>query len=162
QVAASARGDGITSGKIRGLSFQTQLTVDQAVKLAAGAQTNGEPLARIDASAALSGADLVELTRARGAPAALEAFLGRPVAVSLDVPGLLVGRMANLAGQEHAPAEGRLQGHLTLSGSPASPQLSGQFQIRDVQRAEKHLGSADLYLEASRDGGLVHLGINPP
>src|SRR5205823_11553785 len=66
QLALSARGDGITSGKVRGLSFQTQLDVDQAVKLAAGAQANGDSIGQVDATLALSGAELVQLARAKG------------------------------------------------------------------------------------------------
>ncbi|MFL5311905.1 MAG: translocation/assembly module TamB domain-containing protein [Myxococcales bacterium] len=161
-LAASARGDGITSGKIRGLSFQTQLAVDEAVKLSFGAQSNGDPIARVEATAALSGSEMVELARAKVDSASLEPLLGRPLSLTLDVPALLVGRVANLAGQDRSPAEGRLQGRLTVSGSAASPQLQGQFQLRDVERDRKHLGNADLYVEATRDGGLLHLGINPP
>ncbi len=162
QLAASVRGEGITSGRVRGLSFQTQLTVDEGVKLAASAQSNGDAIGRVDASAALSGAELVELARAKAAPATLEPLLGRQVSLTLEVPGLLVGRVANLAGQDRVPAEGRLQGRLALSGTPASPRLTGQFQLRDMQRDEKHLGSADLYVEATGGGALLHLGINPP
>ncbi|HKC61690.1 MAG TPA: translocation/assembly module TamB domain-containing protein [Myxococcales bacterium] len=162
QLALSARGEGITSGKVRGLSFQTQLDVDQAVKLAAGAQANGDSIGRLDGTVALSGAELVQLARAKGSSAAVEPLLGRSVSVALEVPGLLVGRMANLAGRDRTPAEGWLQGRLSLTGSPASPQLRGQFQLRDVAREQKRLGNADLYVEANSDGALVHLGINPP
>ena len=162
QLAASARGEGITSGKVRGLSFQTQLAVDEGVKLSFGAQSNGDPIGRLEATAALSGAELVELARAKVDPASLEPLLGRGLSLTLDVPGLLVGRVANLAGQDRSPAEGRLQGRLALSGTAASPRLQGQFQLRDVERERKHLGNADLYVEATRDGALLHLGINPP
>ena len=162
QLAVSARGEGITSGKLRGLSFQTQLALDQGVKLSFGAQSNGEPIGQLEASAALSGAELIELAQAKVDPAALDPLLGRPVALTLDVPGLLVGRVANLAGQERGPAEGRLQGRLVLSGTAASPRLSGQFQLRDVARQSKRLGNADLYVEATNEGALLHVGLNPP
>ena len=162
QLTVNARGDGITSGKMKGLAFQTQLSVADAVKLSAGAQSNGDAIGLVEASASISGAEIVELVRARGAAQTLDPLLGRPVAMTLDVPGLLVGRVAGLTGQEQSPAEGRLQGHLALSGSPASPRIVGQFQVRDVERGQKRLGNADLYLEGTRDGALLHLGINPP
>src|SRR5205823_4161301 len=72
QLAASARGEGITSGKVRGLSFQTQLAVDEGVKLSFGAQSNGDPIGKLEATAALSGAELVELARAKVDPASLD------------------------------------------------------------------------------------------
>jgi len=162
QLALAARGEGITSGRMRGLSFQTQLDVDQAVKLAAGAETSGDSIGRIDANVGLSGAEIVQLLRTKAAPEVVDPLLGRSVSVALDVPGLLVGRVANMAGTDRAPAEGYLKGRLTLTGSLASPQLLGQFQIRDVERERRRLGNADLYLEGNRDGALVHLGINPP
>ena len=162
QLALAARGEGITSGKMRGLSFQTQLDVDQAVKLVAGAQTGGDSIGQVDATAALSGAELVQLARTKADPAVIDPLLGRSVSMALDVPGLLVGRVANLAGSDRSPAEGYLKGHLSLTGSLASPQMQGQFTLRDVERERRRLGNADLYIEGNRDGALVHLGINPP
>ena len=115
QLALSARGDGIAAGKLRGLSFQTQLGVDQEVKLAFGAQAQGDALGRLDATLRLSGEELVELIRGRSDPAVVDPLLDRPISVALDVPGLLVGRVATLAGQAKSPAEGRLIGHLASS-----------------------------------------------
>lgn len=162
QIAASARGDGVTSGKLRGLSFQSQLALDRALTFNLGAQSNGDPLGRLDASAQVSGAELVQLARRRGDRALVDPLLDRQLSVALDFPGLLVGRVANLTGGDQSPAEGRLEGHIALTGSAASPRLQGQLQIRDLQRATNRMGNLDLYVEGNRQGALLHLGVTPP
>jgi len=162
QLTAAARGDGVTSGKLRGLSFQSQLTLDRAFTFALGAQANGEPIGRLDANAAVSGAELVQVARSRAAPRVLDPLLDRAISIAMDFPGLLVGRVANLTGSTQSPAEGRLQGHIALTGTAAVPRLEGQLQLHDLERASNHLGNADLYVEANRGGALLHLGINPP
>ena len=162
QLTAAARGDGVTSGKLRGLSFQSQLTLDRAFTFALGAQANGEPIGRLDANAAVSGAELVQVARSRAAPRVLDPLLDRAISIAMDFPGLLVGRVANLTGSTQSPAEGRLQGHIALTGTAAVPRLEGQLQLHDLERASNHLGNADLYVEANRGGALLHLGIDPP
>ncbi|HWE23316.1 MAG TPA: translocation/assembly module TamB domain-containing protein, partial [Myxococcales bacterium] len=162
QLAVSARGDGVTSGKLRGLSFQSELALDRALTFNLGAQTNGEPIGRLDASAQVSGAELVQLGRRHVDRALVDPLLDRPISVVVDFPGLVVGRVANLAGRDDSPAEGRLEGHIALTGSAASPQLKGQLQIRDLERAANQMGDLDLYVEGDRKGALLRLGITPP
>jgi translocation and assembly module TamB len=162
QLAASARGDGVTSGKVRGLSFQSELALDRTFTFNLGAQTNGEPIGRLDATAALSGGEVVDLARHRADAARIDPLMDRAISVALDFPGLLVGRVANLTGSGETPAEGRLQGRISLTGSPAAPRLEGKLQIHDMERASNQMGNLDLYVEGNRQGALLHLGINPP
>src|SRR5439155_17917359 len=124
--------------------------------------SNGESIGRVDATAAVSGAELVEVARRRAATAVLDPLLDRSLSVTLDFPGLLIGRVANLTGSDQSPAEGRLQGRIALTGTAAAPHLQGQLQIHDMERAQNHMGSMDLYVEGSRNGALLHLGITPP
>src|SRR5262249_41179801 len=42
------------------------------------------------------------------------------------------------------------------------PQLTGQLTMKDLSKEEKKLGGADLYLEASSGGALLHVGVDPP
>src|SRR5207302_132304 len=58
--------------------------------------------------------------------------------------------------------EGRLTGRVALSGTPARPELKGQLTVRDLSAQEKKLGAADVYVEASSAGALLHVGIDPP
>ena len=89
---------------------------------------------------------------------------GRSVAVPVRIFGDIEDPESNVSQyiQERGPAEGRLQGRLVLSGTAAAPRLSGQFQLRDVARQSKRLGNADLYVEATNEGALLHVGLNPP
>src|SRR5205814_1448715 len=116
-----------------------------------GAQANGEAVMRADSTFKISGAELVELVRSRGDRATLDPLLGRPVNVVLDVPGLVIGRMAQLAGKPDLPAEGRLEGHFVLTGSAAEPRLEGRLDVevkvsglvgKPVPEGEAHLKNA--------------------
>jgi len=163
KVVASAHGQSIVVGqKLHGLSFQSDLAIDDQVKFGLGAQANGEAVMRADSTFKISGAELVELVRSRGDRATLDPLLGRPVNVVLDVPGLVIGRMAQLAGKPDVPAEGRLEGHFVLTGSAAEPRLEGRLDVKDVLAREKKIGNADLYVEATSAFALLHIGINPP
>jgi len=163
KIVASAHGQSIVVGqKLHGFAFQTDLTVDQQVKFGFGAQANGEAVMRADSTFKVSGAELVELARSRNDPSTLEPLLDRPISVALDVPGLVIGRVAQLAGKPDVPAEGRLEGHFTLTGSAADPRLEGRMAVKDVLAREKKIGNADLYVEATSAFALLHVGINPP
>src|SRR5207248_4133306 len=80
----------------------------------------------------------------------------------LDIPGLVIGRVAQLAGRPDIPAEGRLEGHFSLTGSAADPRLEGRLEVKDVFAQKKRLGNADMYVEATSAFALLHVGINPP
>src|SRR5205814_2019802 len=117
-----------------------------------GAQANGEAVMRADSTFKISGAELVELVRSRGDRATLDPLLGRPVNVVLDVPGLVIGRMAQLAGKPDLPAEGRLEGHFVLTGfAPlvrrAGGTLDAEVKVsglvgKPVPEGEAHLKNA--------------------
>src|SRR5207248_7286203 len=81
--------------------------------------------------------------------------------VSMSIPGLPIARASQLAGKK-AVAEGKLTGRLALTGTPARPRLVSQLTLKDLTRAQKKLGAVDFYVEADGNGGLVHLGIDPP
>ncbi|MFL5437204.1 MAG: translocation/assembly module TamB domain-containing protein [Myxococcales bacterium] len=162
KVVASAWGESIVAGQIHGLSFQSELSVDKETKFGLGAQANGEAVARADSTFAVSGAEMAQLLRRRGDRQALEPILDRPVSMTIDIPGLVIGRMAQLAGKPDVAAEGRIEGHLKLAGSAASPRLEGRMVVKDVLARQKKLGNAELYVEADGHSALLHVGINPP
>ena len=161
KLVASARGESIVAGQIHGLSFQSELSVDKEVKFGLGAQANGEAVTRADSTLAVS---------ERRSPGFWDAAAtgrrstrsDRPLSVAIDIPGLVIGRMAQLAGRPDVAAEGRIEGHLTLAGSAASPRVQGRVAVKDVLAGQKKLGNADLYLEADAHSALLHVGINPP
>ena len=154
-------GENVSVGRLHGLGFQGQLDVGPKVKLTFGAQSQGDVVAKIEAGAALSGAELVELLHRRKDPNAVGPLLDRQVTFALDIPGLPIARASELAGRNDV-AEGRVTGHVALSGTAARPQLKGQIALKDLATKDKHLGSADFHIEADSAGALVHLGIDPP
>ncbi len=154
-------GNEVTVGNLHGLAFQGALAIRDTVRATLGAQSEGDVVARGEMSASLSGGELVEVLMRRGDRAAIEPLLDRAVSLTLEIPGLPVARASQLAGRAGV-AEGRLTGRIALSGTPARPQLTGQLTLRDLSAQEKKLGSADLYMEASSAGALLHVGIDPP
>ncbi|MFN2550180.1 MAG: translocation/assembly module TamB domain-containing protein [Myxococcales bacterium] len=161
QLHLYSSGDNVTVGRLHGLGFQGQLDIVDQVKLTAGAQSQGDVVARLDAGASLSGAELLELMARRNEPDAIAPLLDRTVSMTLEIPGLPIARASQLAGKT-AVAEGKLTGRVALTGTPARPHLVGQLALRDLAARDKHLGQADLYVEAESSGALVHVGIDPP
>src|SRR5439155_1391392 len=121
----------------------------------------GDVVARMDASASVSGAELVELLERRNDRQAIAPLLDRALSFNLEIPGLPIARASQLAGRS-AVAEGRLAGRVALSGTPARPQVNGQLTLRDLTAQQNKLGAADLYLEGNSGGALLHVGIDPP
>ena len=156
-----AEGQNVTAGQVHGLGFQSELSIADKVKLTLGAQAQGEAVARLEAGAALSGAEVIELLQRRGEPDAIAALLDRSVSLTLEIPGLPIARASQLAGRQ-AVAQGKVVGHLALVGTPARPRLTGQVSIKDIAAKDRKLGEADLYLEADSAGALLHVGIDPP
>jgi translocation and assembly module TamB len=160
-VQLDATGDAVSVGKLRGLDFQGVLAVGEQVKLTFGAQSQSAAVASIEASAGISGKELVALAGNHDA-AAIEPLLDRHLSVALEFPGLVLGRAAALAGQTGAPAEGRLEGRIALTGTAARPQLQGHLALANLETGKSKLGHADLYVEGDSSGVLVHLGVDPP
>jgi translocation and assembly module TamB len=159
-LSMSASGDSITVGRLHGFGFQGEMGIASSVKLSLGATAQQDVVARLDAKAALSGGELLELIQRRDDPA-IEPLLGRAVSLMLDIPGLPIARASQWAMQKSV-AEGRLTGHLALSGTPARPRLTGRLEIKDVASGERKLGQADLYVDADQSGALLHVGLDPP
>jgi len=157
----STAGENVTVGRVHSLAFQGELTIADKVRASLGAQSQGDVVASFQAGASLSGAELVQLALRRGERDAIAPLLDRSVTLNLEVPGLPIARASQLTGQAGL-AEGRLTGRVALSGTPARPQLTGQVSIRDVTSEQKRLGAADISVEASSSGALVHLGLDPP
>ncbi len=162
EVKLTASGTDVTVGKLQGLDFQTDLSLGKSVQLKLGAQAKGTDLARLEATVGVSGAEFVELVQQKGDEASLAPLLDRPINVALDIPGLIIGRVAQLAGRKELPAEGRLEGRVTLTGSAARPRLVGKLAVRDLAAGKRKLGEADLYVEGDSAGALIRLGIDPP
>ena len=160
-LSVSATGNSIGVGRLRGLGFQGQLGIANSVKLSFGATAQHEVVARLDATAALSGGELFELIQRRDDPEAVAPLLGRAVSLTLDIPGLPIARASQWALQKSV-AEGKLTGHLVLSGTPARPRLAGRLEMKDVATGDRKLGRADLYVDADGNGALLHAGIDPP
>ncbi|HEY2031681.1 MAG TPA: translocation/assembly module TamB domain-containing protein [Myxococcales bacterium] len=154
-------GENVSSGKLHGLGFQGQLDVGPKVKLTFGAQSGPAVVARLDADAALSGGELVELLRRRDDPDAVAPLLDRQLGLTLEIPGLPIARASQLAGR-NAVAEGRVVGRVTLAGTAARPRLKGQLSIKDVSARETRLGSAEVDLDANDAGAVLHVGLDPP
>jgi translocation and assembly module TamB len=155
------RGNDVSVGRLHGLAFQGELAIAEKIRATAGAQAQGDVVARLESSASLSGAELVQLVVRRGDEEAIEPLLDRAVSVDLQIPGLTIARASQLAGKEGF-AEGRVTGHVTLSGTAARPQLIGQLRMLDLSKEARKLGGADLYVEASASGALLHLAVDPP
>ena len=162
EAKLTASGSEIAMGKLSGLDFQADLALGKTVQLKLGAQAKGTDIARLEATVGLSGAELVELVRQKGSEVSMAPLLDRPVNLALDIPGLVIGRVAQAAGRKESPAEGRLEGRVTLTGSPAQPRLLARLAVRDVAAGSRRLGQADLYVEGDSAGALLHLGIDPP
>ncbi|TMA25312.1 MAG: hypothetical protein E6J78_18030 [Deltaproteobacteria bacterium] len=162
QLALSSSGTGVSVGRLHGLAFQAELGVTDQVKLVAGAQAQGDTVARLEAKAALSGGEILELVERRNDPQALTPLFDRVVSMTLEIPGLPIARASQLAGQKQAMAEGRVVGRVVLSGTPARPHLTGRITLRDLTSQKSKLGAADVYLEADAAGALLHVGIDPP
>lgn len=160
-LQVSTAGEKVTVGRLHGLDFQGELGIADKVKMTFGAQSQTSAVARMEAGASVSGAELVEAARRRAMREAVAPLLDRNISLTLEVPGLPIARATNLAGKA-AVAEGRLDGHLALSGTAARPQLRGEFTLKDLQAKAQHLGAADLYVEADSAGALLHVGIDPP
>jgi len=161
QLHLYSSGENVTVGRLHGLGFQGQLDIVDQIKLAVGAQSQGDVVARLDAGASLSGAELIEVAARRDDPDAIAPLLDRAVSLTLEIPGLPIARATQLAGRQ-AVAEGKLTGRVALTGTPARPRLTGQLALKDLSAREKHLGAGDLYVEADSGGALLHLGIDPP
>jgi autotransporter translocation and assembly factor TamB len=153
-------GNEITVGRLHGLAFQGALAIKNTVGATLGAQSEGDVVARGEMKASVSGGELVEVLLRRDR-SAIGPLLDRAVSLSLEIPGLPIARASQLAGQAKV-AEGRLTGRVALSGTPARPQLTAQLTVRDLSAKERKLGAADVYVEASSAGALLHLGIDPP
>jgi len=160
-VELNTAGEDVTVGRLHDLAFQGTLGIGDKVKATFGAQSQGDVVARMDASASLSGAELVELVERRSDRQAIAPLLDRAVSFNLEIPGLPIARASQLAGRG-AVAEGRLAGRVAVSGTPARPQVTGQLTLRDLTAQQNKLGAADLYLEGNSGGALLHVGIDPP
>ena len=154
--------DDLSSGKLHDLGLQGELSVAERIRIELSAQTKGDVLAQLNATVGLSGAETVHLARHFSEPAEISALLDRPLELVLDLPGLLVGRAAQVAGQKELPAEGRLEGKITLKGTPAKPELVGRLAVRDLHAHGKQLGNAEIYLEGDAAHAALHVDINPP
>ncbi len=148
-------------GQLHGLAFQGELGIADKVKLTLGAQAQGDAVAQLEAGASLSGAELEELLQHRDDPETIAGLLDRSVTMTLDIPGLPIGRASRFAGRG-AMAEGRLTGRVSLSGTPARPRLVAKLDLKDLSQGKNKLGAMDLYAEAEQTGALLHLGIDPP
>ncbi len=155
------RGEEVSVGRLHGLAFQGSLSVGDKVRASLGAQAQGDNVARAEASASLSGAELVQLAVHRADEKVIAPLLDRAVAFELQIPGLPIARASQLAG--HAGlAEGRITGRVALSGTPARPRLIGQLKIQDLSAQENKLGAADFYVEGNSAGALLHVALDPP
>src|SRR5260221_2123272 len=154
----TAAGEQVSVGRLHELNFESKLEIADKVAFTLTAQTQGEPVARVEAGAAVSGAELVE---AALDPKALQPLLDRALSFVLEIPGLPIARASKLAGRT-AVAEGKVVGRIALTGTPARPRLVGQIGIKDIAAKEKRLGASDLYVEADEHGALLHVGIDPP
>lgn len=161
QLQVFTSGEHVNLGRLHGIGFQGDLTIADKVKLSLGAQSQGEVVARLDAGAALSGAEILEVIARRKDAGAMAPLLDRAVSLTLDIPGLPIARASQLAGQTPV-AEGTVRGRLALLGTAARPHLTGQLSIKDIASRDKRLGAADLYVEADSAGALMHVGIDPP
>ena len=161
QLQVVTGGEQVSAGRLHGLDFQGDLGITDKVKLTFGAQSQGDVVATVEAGAALSGAELLELVERRNDREAIAPLLDRSVSVSMSIPGLPIARASQLAGKK-AVAEGKLTGRLALTGTPARPRLVSQLTLKDLTSAQKKLGAVDFYVEADGSGGLMHLGIDPP
>jgi translocation and assembly module TamB len=160
-LQVDTRGEDVTVGRLHGLGFQGELGITDKLRATLGAQSQGDVVARLDASASLSGAELVELAQRRGDREAIAPLLDRAVSLNLAIPGLPIARASQLAGRA-AIAEGRITGRVNLSGTPARPQLTGQLALRNLSAQDNRLGAGELYLEANSGGALLHVGLDPP
>jgi autotransporter translocation and assembly factor TamB len=156
-----SQGENVSVGRLHGLGFQGELAVSDKVKLTVGAQSQGVVVAHLEAGAALSGPEILELLGRRDEPDAIAPLLDRSVSLALEIPGLPIARASQLAGKA-AVAEGKITGRASLSGTAARPRLVGQLTLRDVTSRQRKLGGGDFYLEADAAGALVHLAIDPP
>jgi len=154
-------GNEVNIGRLHGLAFQGALGIRDKVRATLGAQSQGDVVARGEMGASLSGGELVEVLMRRGDRAAIAPLLDRAVSLNLEIPGLPIARASQLAGRAGV-AEGRLTGKVALSGTPARPELTAQLTVRDLSAQEKKLGAADVYVEATSAGALLHVGIDPP
>ncbi|TMA86879.1 MAG: hypothetical protein E6J63_15775 [Deltaproteobacteria bacterium] len=154
-------GNDVAIGRLHGLAFQAALAIKDKVQATLGAQSQGDVVARAEMAASLSGGELMEVLMRRGDRVAIAPLLDRAVSLNLDIPGLPVARASQLAGRAGV-AEGRFAGKVAVSGTPARPELKGQLTVRDLSAQEKKLGAADVYVEASSAGALLHVGIDPP
>lgn len=162
EVKLSASGDSITVGKLQGLDFQSELALGKNLQLKLGAQAKGTDLARLEGTVGLSGAEVVELALQKPGDRSIGPLLDFPINLALDIPGLVLGRVSQMAGRKETPAEGRIEGRVTLTGSPARPRLVAKLVVRDVAAGTRKLGHADVYVEADSAGALLHLGMDPP
>jgi hypothetical protein len=180
QLVFDASATGLSTTKLRDLSFQSHLEIAHRIVLSAGAQGGGQTLVRADATAQLSSRELVQIARRASAARArrtagaaadsgqliddrsLAQLLDRSLNVRIAVPGLVLGRAALVAGAKAPPAEGRLSGAIEIKGTPAAPNVVGRVEVKDFSAQNKRLGNADVYLEANARGALLHLGIDPP
>jgi translocation and assembly module TamB len=178
-----ASGSHLNSGKVRDLSFETGLAADKRIRMSAAVEGGGQPILRAEATVALASREVVQVARrasavraarkqgaepyaSGGAPliddATLTSLLDRALSVRVEVPGLLLGRAALVAGQDGVPAEGKLTGLIEVKGTPAVPEIKGRLEVKDFSTQARRLGNADAYVEGDGKGVLVHLGINPP
>ena len=141
-------------------------TPKEPAKPNAGAQSASMPLLRLTATLGLSGKDLVAFALHPSGDRNFAPLLDKPVNVTLEIPGLVIGRVAQLAGRTDSPAEGKLEGRIALTGTGARPQLQGRLAVSDIETTatgqKARLGQADLYVEADSAGALLHVGIDPP
>ncbi|HTO95841.1 MAG TPA: translocation/assembly module TamB domain-containing protein [Myxococcales bacterium] len=160
-LQVDTRGKDVSVGRLHGLAYQGELAIADKVRATAGAQSQGDVVARLDGSAALSGAELVQLLTHRADEAVIAPLLDRAGSLDLEIPGLPIARASQLAGRPGV-AEGRITGKVVLTGTGAKPRLVGQLRVQDLSAQAKKLGAADLYLEANAKGGLLHLAVDPP
>jgi autotransporter translocation and assembly factor TamB len=160
-LSVNTAGEDVTVGRLHALAFQGELGIADKVRATLAAQTQGDVVARLEAAASLSGAELVELGRRRDEREAIAPLLDRAISLNLEIPGLPIARASQLAGRAGV-AEGRISGRIAFSGTGARPRLTGQLTIRDLTAQKSKLGAADLYVEADSSGALMHLGIDPP
>ena len=161
ELHAALSGEGVSVGRLHELGVAGQLDLTERLKLALTALSQGEVVARLDATLGVDGAELLAAAANKDDQDALATLLDRSVSLTLDIPGLPIARASQLAGK-NTFAEGRITGRVTLAGTPARPRLNVRLDLKDVQAQQKKLGGADFYVEADENGALVHLGVDPP
>ena len=159
-VVASA--DKLSRGKIVGIGTTVRFDLGKEARLQIGVTGGEDVLARLDVTLGVTGRELVEIQKLRDPKLMAARIENRKLSGELEIPGLFVGRAAQLAGKGRTPADGRLIGKVTFSGTPGAPRIEGDLKLEDVKTQSRELGHAEVHVEGGPEGATVHLGISPP